>query len=151
MPSTPDAATEARYRRAESARRFAQTSSVLAVEEALTEEERATILTRCAGPGTNLHGAKVADVLDIYANHDARLEWTEPFYEEDARMRMLYRVIGHDPDADLPDERDAMFNAYLVGITLSRAVLARALLMEAVPDTDSVQALAVKALEVARR
>lgn len=147
-----DAATEEHYRQAEHARSSAMSAAVLAVEAALTEEERAQILAATAGPGTSLHGAAVADVLDILANHDAHLEWTEPFYDSDPRLlAVLYAAIDYDPEADLPGTPEGMYGQYLRGIVLSRAVLARALLMRERPDVQSVTTLAAKALEAAHK
>ena len=52
------------------------------VEERMTEEERATFLTRIGALNPNLIGAKVADVLEMLDNSDAYLGAREPLYEE---------------------------------------------------------------------
>lgn len=137
--------TEAQYAEVERARRDAQTDTVLVIEAVLTEQQRAQILAATAAPGTGLHGAAVADVLDIYADHDAHLEWTEPFY--DNLPDDFYAAIGYDPDAEVPSGYTSALDHYMHGIVLSRAVLACAILVQAVPDRETVQTLAVKALE----
>lgn len=86
MP-TPD-----EYAAMERARQNAMTQDVLAVDRALTDEERALFLSEVFNRMPRLTGAHVADVLDIFENSDAYLPITEPFWE--AHGEELHRIRG---------------------------------------------------------
>lgn len=66
------------------------TTAVLCIEKALTARDRRIILERAP---SNLQGAAVADLLDLYVDADMHLEWTEPFWESNP---------GVMPSAPLP-------------------------------------------------
>ncbi|MGH2869347.1 MAG: hypothetical protein ACRDZY_00695 [Acidimicrobiales bacterium] len=55
----------------------------LAVEAALTPDERTAIKRRTVARNPSMAGASVADILEITADVDGFLEWTEPFYDDD--------------------------------------------------------------------
>lgn len=60
--------------------RVSTTKAVLAVEEAMSEETKTDFLERVFAVNPQLRGAKVADVLDIFADADAYIEVTEPWW-----------------------------------------------------------------------
>lgn len=97
---------------------------VLAVEQALTAMERRIILERVAG--TNLEGADVADLLDIWLDSDSYLQWTEPFWEGNPGV--------------MPADRERQR-------ALAYCVLARAVLDRDVPKLGDVLRLWEKTLE----
>lgn len=80
------------YAAMERARQDAITQDVLAIDRALTDEERALFLERVYNRVPRLVGAHVADVLDIWDNSDAFLGLTEPFWE--AHAGELDRIRG---------------------------------------------------------
>lgn len=101
--------------------------AALAVEAALTPEEKRTILDQFQyGP---LNGAHVADILDILADHDALLELREPFYEN-GYDQAVQAYLGRDIDPTI----------------LSMAVLAVALLAGQIPWTEVVADVAIRAM-----
>lgn len=65
-------------------------AACLAVEAAMSPEERRRFLANTVGVNPNLLGAKVADVLDMMLDHDAYLDTIEMMYE------------GHREDTELP-------------------------------------------------
>jgi hypothetical protein len=126
----------------ERCRQSAMSRSVLAVEAAMSSEDKARFLALTAFPGSNLNGAAVADVLDLYADHDECLQWTEPFFDGDA-IEAVYAAIDHVDDVrPLPTSEEW----YMRAMVASRATLARAVLAQDVPDVESVRDLAVAAL-----
>jgi hypothetical protein len=128
---------------AEAGRQRAMTRSALAVEAAMTEEDKARFLGLTAPPGSGLNGAAVADVLDIYADHDECLEWTEPFYDSVAYADVC-ASIGHVPEVRVVPTPEQW---YMHSMTVSHAVLARAVLEQGVPDMENVLALVVAATD----
>jgi hypothetical protein len=56
--------------------------ALMAVARSLTPDETAAFLARLAPPGSRLHGAEVADLLDMLDQHDAWLDQIEPFYAD---------------------------------------------------------------------
>jgi hypothetical protein len=78
------------------------TDPVLAVEARMTPQERQKFLNRMTGANPHLHGAAVADVLDMLYEQDAFLGVVEPFHEahealwldndQEMRMRLSYAV-----------------------------------------------------------
>jgi hypothetical protein len=56
--------------------------ALMAVARSLTPDETAAFLARLAPPGSRLHGAEVADLLDMLDQQDAWLDKIEPFYED---------------------------------------------------------------------
>jgi hypothetical protein len=75
MPTADD------YARMERERQDAMTKDVLAVDRALTVEERGQFLAEVYNRIPRMVGAEVADVLDIWQNSDAFLGLVEPFWE----------------------------------------------------------------------
>src|SRR5256885_2278758 len=57
------------------------TKTLLAIEAAMSPEDQRALLDKAAVQNYWLRGAKVADVLDVYYDHDAFLERTEPFWD----------------------------------------------------------------------
>lgn len=80
------------YAQMERERQDAATKDVLAVDRALTDEERARFLAEVYNRMPRLVGAHVADILDIWQNSDAFLGLTEPFWE--AHEAELNRTRG---------------------------------------------------------
>lgn len=91
--------TAEEYARMERDRQDAATKDMLAVDRALTDEERARFLTEVYNKMPRLQGAHVADVLDIWNNSDAFLGLVEPFWEQhceelDAIRGAVYAVYA---------------------------------------------------------
>lgn len=140
MPTTW---TDEDYRAAEHIRADVLTHAVLAIERWMPEEDRRKILDRFRH--SNLDGAPVTDILDILDNRDALLALREPFYEEglheQVRAALGWPAQEDDQDAyfDMDRlDRDAytaqLMRARLIGL----AILAVALLTDAVPTVEAV-------------
>jgi hypothetical protein len=97
----------------------------LATEAGLTPEQREQLLELAFREAPRLRGAHVADVLDIFDDHDYCLHWTEPFYEQHPI------VWPEDAEAPGPDK------AKIRGV----AVLTAAILAQAVPEWSAVEAI----------
>lgn len=77
--------------------RDARHKAVMAVTEALSEIEQDRILDATRFLYHNLTGAGVADILDILADHDSHLFWTEPLYDEHRTDYEQLKMNGIDP------------------------------------------------------
>jgi hypothetical protein len=66
----------------------------LAVQEALSYEERKKFLANTVRDNPRLQGAKVADVLDILCDHNTYLDLVEPMYEAHHHATNSPQLIG---------------------------------------------------------
>lgn len=114
--------------------------AALAIQSALTEADRQRLLGKFHHTG--LDGADVADILDILDNGDALLDLREPFYEDGGFQEALVGLGWTDTREDYAGR----LRLRLVGF----AVLAVALLTDAVPTAGSVSRLAARAETLAR-
>lgn len=135
--------TDEDYRLAEHIRADVLTHAVLAIERWMPEEDRQKILDKIRH--SNLNGAGVADVLDIFDNGDALLNLREPFYDdglhEQVRAALGWPTQEADQEAYMASDhldRDAytasLWRSRLIGLS----VLAVALLTDAVPTVEAV-------------
>lgn len=73
--------------------------SELAIEDALSLEERERICGRAFADNPHLRGAAVADLLSLYDDADVCLARSEPFWEERGRELMPeVRLVGEVDD-----------------------------------------------------
>lgn len=116
----------------------ARTKAAFAVEEAMKPVDRYRLLTYAVSNQPAFEGARVADVLDLYDDHDALLGWREPFTQK------------HGPrvDAALDIEVGSPTNL-LRGFVAMYATLACAVLMEGEPLPQDVIELARNAVAIA--
>jgi hypothetical protein len=91
-----------------------QSRALTTVCAALTAEQNEAILSRWAPAGSRLHGAHVADLIDIAEDSDALCSVTDPFFEE-----------HEDEVPDIPGIRHA---AYALAMTGREALTVAALL-----------------------
>lgn len=54
----------------------------VAIENALTDEQRSTLLATFVAMNPHYDGAHVADIIDHVHDADALLEYTEPFWDD---------------------------------------------------------------------
>jgi hypothetical protein len=109
-----------------------RTRAVLAIERAMPETDRQAILDRFRH--SVLNGAAVADILDILDNHDFLLEYREPFYE-DGHDHQVWAIL-QVPTVAYPEVMPPIQLRIM-----SYAVMARALLEQAVPNPQNVATL----------
>lgn len=70
------------------------TDHILAIETALTDQERKAILDRAAALNANYHGLKVGDVLGILLEHDAHLDVLEVMHDKHAASLKDPRLLA---------------------------------------------------------
>lgn len=73
----------------------------LAIEAAMTEEQRQAFLGRFYRLNPHWRGARVADILDELDNADANLEVTEPFFERHSDLLSIPAAPGRGHPAAL--------------------------------------------------
>jgi hypothetical protein len=76
----------------------------IAVQEAMNDQARETVLASAYAANPQLRGAQVADVLDMYVSHDGCLFFTEPLWAQ-------YK-------SDIPSELGEYYHAASVAVAL---------------------------------
>jgi hypothetical protein len=93
-----------------------QSRALAAVCAALTGDENAAILARWAPPTSRLHGAHVADLIDMALDSDALCSVTDPFFEANERELPQVPGIGYAAYALAMTGPDALTADALLGL-----------------------------------
>ena len=116
----------------------ARTKAALAVEHVMPGGDKLAFMGWVVEQNPQFRGASIADVLDIYDDHDALLAWREPFWEKHADR--VQAALGYNPDEDAGTP-----TYFLRAAIASYATLACAVLMEGEPLPADVITLAEQA------